>query len=167
MQYKLRPWTINDLDSLVTFANNANIARFMMNKFPHPYSRANGETFIQFAMQGNPPNIMAIEVDGKAAGGIGLHQLSDVECKNAELGYWLAEDHWGKGIITQAVTQMVDYGFKNFDINRIFARPYGNNIASQKVLQKAGFLLETVLKETFFKNGQYLDEHIYATRRPH
>jgi len=165
MQYNLRPWTINDLDSLVTFANNFNIAKFMMNKFPHPYTREAGENFIAFAMQGNPIHIFAIEVDGKAAGGIGIHPSIDVESKNAEMGYWLAEPYWGNGIITGAIKQMIEYGFTNFDINRIFARPFGTNIASQKVLEKTGFLLEATFDKTYFKNGEYLDELVYAIRK--
>jgi len=71
-------------------------------------------------------------------GGIGLHLQNDIQCKNAEPGYWLAEPYWGKGIITKAVTQMVDYGFKTWEVSRIFARPFGTNIASQRVLEKPG-----------------------------
>lgn len=165
MQFILRPWTINDLDNLVGFANNNNIAKFMTNQFPHPYTREAGEKFIAYAMQGNPVNIFAIEVDGKAVGGIGIHPSSDIECKNAEMGYWLAEPYWGNGIITQAIKQMIEYGFKNFDINRIFARPFGTNNASQKVLEKAGFVLEASFDKTYFKNGEYLDELVYAIRK--
>jgi RimJ/RimL family protein N-acetyltransferase len=162
---QLRPWNTNDLDSLVECANNPNISKFMMNKFPYPYTREAGERFIAFATQENPTHIMAIEVDGKAVGGIGIHPLSDIESKNAEMGYWLAEPYWGKGYITEAVKQMIEYGFKNFDINRIFARPFGTNTASQKVLKKTGFLLEAKFEKTFFKNGEYLDECVYAVRR--
>ena len=165
MQFILRPWTINDLDSLVTFANNSKIAKFMTNKFPHPYTREAGENFIAYAMQGNPVNIFAIEVEGKAVGGIGIHPSSDIECKNAEMGYWLAEPYWGNGIITDAIKQMIEYGFNNFDINRIFARPFGTNIGSQKVLEKAGFGLEATFDKTLFKNGEYLDELVYAIRK--
>jgi RimJ/RimL family protein N-acetyltransferase len=162
---QLRPWNTNDLDSLVECANNPNISKFMMNKFPYPYTREAGERFIAFATQENPTHIMAIEVDDKAVGGIGIHPLSDIESKNAEMGYWLAEPYWGKGYITEAVKQMIEYGFKNFDINRIFARPFGTNTASQKVLKKTGFLLEAKFEKTFFKNGEYLDECVYAVRR--
>ena len=165
MHFKLRPWNINDLDSLVLSANNINISKFLMNKFPYPYTKEAGERFIAFATNDNPVHVMAIEINGKAVGGIGIHPLADVECKNAEMGYWLAEPYWGKGIITDAVRQMIDYGFKNFDITRIFARPFGTNIASQKVLEKTGFVLEAKFEKTFFKNGEYLDEWVYAVRK--
>ncbi|MBC7866302.1 MAG: GNAT family N-acetyltransferase [Gloeobacteraceae cyanobacterium ES-bin-316] len=165
MHFTLRPWMMSDLGSLVHCANNQNVSRFLMNKFPHPYTEEDGKKFIAFATQGNPVNIFTIDIEGKAAGGIGLHPLSDVECKNAEMGYWLAEPYWGNGIVTKAVKQMINYGFETFDINRIFARPFGHNTASQKVLEKVGFVLEAKLEKTFFKNGEYVDEWIYAVRK--
>jgi [ribosomal protein S5]-alanine N-acetyltransferase len=103
-------------------------------------------------------------VDGKAVGGIGIHIQPDIYQKNAEMGYWLGEPFWGKGIITNAISQMVDYAFKHWSINRIFARPFGTNLASQRVLEKAGFLLEGKFEKTLYKNGEYMDELIYATR---
>lgn len=166
MEFSLRPWTIEDLDSLVKYANNFNIAKNLMDVFPHPYSIEDGRFFIDMATKNTPPNILAIEVNGEAAGAIGLHLQNDVYRKNAELGYWLAEPHWGKGIVTGAIVQMVDYGFQNWDINRIYARPFGYNIASQKALEKAGFNLEARLEKTIFKNGEFHDEIIYAIRRP-
>ncbi len=165
MNFILRPWSINDLDNLVLYANNSNIAKFMNDGFPHPYTKESGEAFIVFANKDNPVHIFAIDLDGEAIGGIGLHPKLDVDRKNAELGYWLAEPYWGKGIITAAIKKMVDFGFKTFDISRIFARPFGTNIGSQKVLEKAGFILEATFKKTLYKNGEYLDELIYAIRK--
>ena len=109
--------------------------------------------------------IAVIEINGEASGGIGLHLQSDIHKKNAELGYWLAEPHWGKGVMSKAVKQMIDYGFKTFEIERIFARPFGTNIGSKKVLDKAGFILEGKFEKTLFKNGEYFDELIYAVRK--
>lgn len=165
MEFKLRPWDLEDLGSLVKYANNFNISKNLTNQFPHPYTKENGETFIAMASENNPRNILAIEINGEAAGGIGLHVQSDIYCKNAELGYWLAEPHWGKGIITRAIRQMVAYGFETFEIDRIFARPFGNNIGSQMALQKSGFILEGKFEKTLYKNGEYLDELIFAIRR--
>jgi [ribosomal protein S5]-alanine N-acetyltransferase len=164
IEFTLRAWTTQDLDSLVAYANNSNIARFMMNVFPHPYGPENGKAFIDMAMK-EPQRFFAIDLEGKAIGGIGLHPQQDVYARNAELGYWLAEPYWGKGIVTRAVSQMVKHGFEHFDITRIFARPFGNNPASQKVLEKAGFILEARLEKTLFKNGEYQDELIYAVRK--
>ena len=165
MQFTLRPWKIDDLDNLVKFANNLNVAKYMTDRFPHPYNAENGKIFIESATNDFPFNIFAIDIAGEASGGIGLHLQADIQCKNAELGYWLAEPYWGKGIMTKAITQMVDYGFKTWEINRIFARPFATNTGSQKVLEKAGFTFEARFEKTLFKNGEYLDELVYAVRR--
>lgn len=165
MDFTLRPWSMDDLDSLVKNANNFNIAKFMTNGFPHPYNAENGKMFITFANQDATKHILAIDVAGQAIGGIGIHLQTDIHCKNAELGYWLAEPFWGHGIITKAISQMVDFAFNTYNINRVFARPFGTNKASQRVLEKAGFVLEGQLEKVLFKNGEYLDELIYAIRR--
>jgi len=165
MTFKLRPWRENDIDRLVKIANNNKIAANLTNKFPHPYTRASGKAFIAHANSNTPQNINAIEIDGLVAGAVGVFPLEDIFCKNAEMGYWLAEEFWGKGIMTQAVAKMVEYGFANFDINRIFARPFGSNKSSQRVLEKAGFKLEGSYEKTIYKNEIYEDELIYAVRR--
>lgn len=165
MAFSIRPFETTDIDSLMEYANNPKIAANLTDQFPHPYTRESGENFIKRTMQNSPPTIFAIDIDGKASGGIGLHIQTDIHIKNAELGYWLAEPFWGQGIMTKAVKHIVAYGFKNLDINRIFARPFGTNIASQKVLKNAGFVLEGKFKGTIYKNGDYLDELIYAVRK--
>ena len=103
-------------------------------------------------------------MNGEAVGSIGLHPQSDIMEKNLELGYFLGEPFWGQGISTQAVLQMIPYGFQHFDVVRIFARPFGNNPASQRVLEKAGFQLEARIDKNIYKNGVFLDELIYAVR---
>lgn len=166
IEYTLRPWTMSDLGNLVSFANNFNIAKNMSDQFPHPYTINKGRLFIENASKHSPVTIFAIVVNEQAVGGIGLHPQTDIYQKNAELGYWLAEHLWGKGIISRAISNIVEYGFQNFDLIRIFARPFGTNVASQKVLEKAGFKLETRFEKTLFKNGQFLDELVYAIRKP-
>ena len=165
MDFQLRPWSINDLDSLVKNANNFNIAKFLTDAFPHPYTHENGKAFIEFATKDDPIHIFAIDIDKEASGGIGIHPQTDIHRKNAELGYWLAEKYWGNGIITNAIMEIVKFAFDSYDIERIFARPFGTNIPSQKVLEKSGFKLEGRFEKTYFKNGEFLDELIYAIRR--
>ena len=155
MKFKLRPWNLNDIESLVSYANNSKIAANLTNQFPNPYSREDGESFIQMTLKDDPTQIFAIEVEGKAAGAIGLFPQTDIHIKNMELGYWLAEPYWGSGITTEAVRQTVVYGFKTFDVDRIFARPFGTNISSQRVLEKAGFKLEGRFENVIYKNGEY------------
>jgi [ribosomal protein S5]-alanine N-acetyltransferase len=166
MDFKLRPFALTDLKSLVKHANNQKIANNLTDKFPYPYSEENGKAFIEMTLSMDPISVMAITIEDQVVGGIGLHPQSDVFRKNAELGYWIAEPYWGKGIMPRAVLEMIDFGFQNLDITRIFARPFGSNTASQKVLEKAGFTLEARLDQTLIKNGIFEDEWIYAVRRP-
>ncbi len=165
MEFKLRPWHIDDLENLVKYANNFNISKNLTDAFPFPYTEEKGKWFIEMASSGNPIHIFAIDINGEAVGGIGIHPQSDVMRKNAELGYWIAEPFWGKGIMSKAIPQMVEFGFRTYDISRIYARPYGHNIASQKILEKNGFVLEAHIKNNLYKNGEFVDELIYAIRK--
>ncbi|MCC6837366.1 MAG: GNAT family N-acetyltransferase [Bacteroidia bacterium] len=165
MIFQLRAFRIADINALAKHANNPKIAANLTDKFPHPYTPAHAQHFIENAMKHSPATMLAITIDDEVVGGIGIHPQEDIQRKNAELGYWLAEQHWCKGIISAAIPLMVEYGFKNFNIDRIFARPFGTNIASQKVLEKSGFKLEARFEKTLLKNGVQLDELVYAIRR--
>lgn len=165
MQITLRPFQPTDVDDLVKHANNYNISKNLTNKFPFPYGQKDGEGFIQFALSHQPLQVKAIVVDNEVVGSIGIHQLTDIYSKSAEIGYWISESYWGKGIVPQAVKEMLKYGFETFDINRIFARTTHTNLASQQVLKKAGFVFEAELKSTIFKHGEYFDERIFGFRR--
>ena len=165
MEFVLRDWKNSDLESLVKFANNAKIAGNLTNKFNYPYSKNDGQLFIEMAKSHSPIQVFAIAIDDVAVGGIGIHKQDDVYCKNMEMGYWLAEPYWGNGIVTRAIQKVVKYGFETFDITRIFARPYGPNRASQRVLEKAGFTLEARIEKSFYKNDEFLDELIYGVRK--
>jgi ribosomal-protein-alanine N-acetyltransferase len=162
---KIRAWAIKDLGNLVRHANNWNVAKNMTDKFPFPYSESNARSFIAFATQGDPLHIFAIEVDEQAVGGIGIHPQDDIHRRNAELGYWLAEPYWGQGIISAAIRQAVDFAFRTYDIDRVFARPFSINVGSQRVLEKNGFTLEGKFEKVLVKDGELLDELIYAIRR--
>ncbi len=163
--FKLRDWKESDLASLVNYANTPAIAANLPDKFPYPYLEEIGKAFINFASQHDTHHIIAIEINGEACGGIGIHPQDDIQRLNAEMGYWLAEPYWGKGIISKAIPLVVDFVFTNMAITRIFARPFGRNIASQKVLEKNGFVLEARIEKSFIKNGVLEDELIYAIRK--
>ncbi len=165
MTPKLRPFRFSDVDDLVHHADNEKVAQFLTDQFPNPYTNEDAIKFIQFANQSTPLGIFAITYKDKVIGGIGLHPQRDIMRKNMELGYWIGEEYWNKGILTRLVPAIVEYGFKTFDIERIFARPFGNNPASAKVLEKAGFKLEARFKKTVFKKGEMLDELVYGIRR--
>ena len=160
----LRKWCDSDIESLAKYANNINIARFLTDAFPHPYSIEDANAYISIVKDENPTKCFVIDLNGEAIGSIGIFPQADVHRKNAEMGYWLAEEFWGRGIMPQAIRLIVDYGFMTFDITRIFARPYGHNLKSQRVLEKAGFILEVRFEKTLFKNGEFVDELIYAIR---
>jgi RimJ/RimL family protein N-acetyltransferase len=165
MEINLRPWKLEDLESLVLYANNWNVARNLTDKFPFPYTEKHGISFIQFANSDNPVRIFAIEAEGKAIGGIGIHPQDDIHKRNAELGYWIAEPYWGKGIVSYAIKQVVNFAFSTYDIDRVFARPFGTNLASQKVLLKNNFVLEGKFEKALLKDGVLLDELVFAVRR--
>ncbi|HRG58092.1 MAG TPA: GNAT family protein [Bacteroidia bacterium] len=158
----LRPWEMSDLSNLTMYANNPKIAQNLTNAFPHPYSNEAGIKFIEMARSHFPVQIFAICNNNEAIGGIGVHPQHDIHEKCAELGYWLAENYWGKGIMSQAVIHMINYTFNNFDVIRLYARPFSSNMASQKVLEKCGFIHEATLKKSIYKNGVFLDELIYS-----
>jgi len=163
--FTLRPFRPDDLTALVSYANDPTVAAMLTDAFPHPYTKAHGRSFLTEAMK-EVPFRRCIDIDGECCGAIGLHPKTDLWRHNMELGYWLAQAHRGKGIMTDAIRQMVVLGFEGFpEVTRIYATPFGSNIASQKALEKAGFTLEAKLLGTLVKNGKVEDEWIYAVRR--
>ena len=162
METKLRKWNEADLNSLVKYANNWNVAKWLTNSFPHPYTQEDGKAYLSMIANDNPTKVFAIEVNGEAVGSIGIFPQSDLHEKSAEMGYWLAEACWGQGIMTKAIQEIVNYGFQTFDIVRIYARPFSTNLKSQRVLEKAGFVFEASLKKALFKKGEFMDELIYT-----
>lgn len=162
MKITLGNWTLEDVDVLVKYANNKKIADKLTDAFPHPYKPDDGIRFIEKISLDRPQKVFAIRLDDEPVGSIGIFPKEDVYRRNAEIGYWLAEPFWGKGIVVEAIKLIVEYGRRNFDINRIYAVPFSSNIASQRVLEKAGFKLEARLEKALYKNGEYLDELIYS-----
>jgi ribosomal-protein-alanine N-acetyltransferase len=161
--FKLRSWKPGDMASLQKHADNINIAKYLTDKFPYPYTIDDAKLWINLMLnQAEPIAVLAIDLDGGFAGAIGLEFRNDIYCKTVSIGYWLGEAYWGRGIMPQAVTLMVDYTFVNFDIVRIQAGVFGNNPKSMRVLEKAGFTLEGVLKNGVIKDDVILDEHIYG-----
>ena len=168
MDFILRPWRREDAPDVARYADNDRIARNLRDVFPHPYTLADAQGFVNSCVEGDETKQLCrtIEVDGCAAGSIALLRGSDVYRRNAELGYWLAEDYWGKGIMTRAVRQICREGFVQWpDVVRIYAEPFACNAGSRQVLEKAGFSLEGVLRRSVFKRGEVGDSCIYALLR--
>lgn len=170
--FLLRPFGMGDpRPPLVRHANDPTVAAHLTDAFPHPCKEAHDRAFIEQALQ-SPPLRRCIEVDGACAGAIGLHPKADLWRRNKELGYRLARAHYGKGIMTEAIRQMVQLGFEAFpEVTRIYATPFGSNIASQRALAKAGFTLKAKLICTLVKSGMVEDEWTHAgggdRRAPH
>jgi ribosomal-protein-alanine N-acetyltransferase len=163
MEFELRPWRMEDAPVLARHANNKKIADNLRDGFPHPYTPDDAKRFISACLSAGETRqcLRAISIDGEAAGSIGVFLKEDVYAKDAELGYWLAEPYWGRGVMTKAVRDITARAFAVYDIVRIFAEPFAENAASRRVLERAGFTLEGVLKQSVYKNGRIQDSCIY------
>ena len=133
--------------------------------FPHPYTIRDAQEFLQRTISEGSAMKFCIELEGAAVGGIGVHPGEDVHRHTATVGYWLGEEFWGRGIMTEAVTVVTDFCFGNFPLRRISAEVFANNPASARVLEKAGFTFEGCLKNDGLKDGKLLDSLLYARTR--
>jgi RimJ/RimL family protein N-acetyltransferase len=162
----VRPWSETDLPSLVHHANDRAIWQQLRDRFPSPYTEDAGRAFLSVMTSQPDALVWAIDVDGQAVGGIGLERQSDVERVSAEIGYWLAQPYWNRGIVTAAVGAVTARAFDSFDLSRIFALPFADNVASQRVLEKAGYVVEGRLRQSAIKDGRLKDQILYAAYRP-
>ncbi|HEY6330738.1 MAG TPA: GNAT family protein [Blastocatellia bacterium] len=164
--FVLRRWNIDDKQALIRNANNRNVSRNLRDLFPYPYTDRDAERWLAHAdADRGVPWLYAIEVDGEAAGGISLETKADVECHSAELGYWLGEPFWGRGVTTAAVRAITGHAFLESEIYRIFAYVFARNTASMRVLEKAGYQREGVLRRGIVKDGVLMDLVMYAMTR--
>ena len=162
----LRPWCTKDAEALVRNANSPKIARNMTNIYPSPYRESDAAHWLNVrSTDVGPCAHLAVEIDGEAAGGVGIHTRTDVHAHTAELGYWLGESYWGNGYMTEVINVVVPYAFETFELHRLEACQFGWNPASGKVLEKAGFRLEGCLREAIYKDGEYTDRLIYGLLR--
>lgn len=164
MEFYLRPFEKSDAESIAWHANNKKIADNVRNQFPHPYSVQDAEEFIGDCIQKGDEKqlIRAIVIDGEAVGCVGIILKEDVYSRSAEIGYWLSETYWGNGIASGAAGQILELGFERYDIVRVFSEVFEYNKASCRVLEKAGFTLEGILRKSVTKNGRTFDSCIYA-----
>ena len=159
----LRPFQLTDKKALAKHANNKNISDNLRYRFPYPYTEEDAGWFINFVLKNNNPvTNFIIEINNEAAGSIAFWAGEDVYRLNAEIGYWLGEQHWGKGIMTNAIKTIVKYIFENFDIKRIYALPFATSVASVRALEKADFKKEATIQNGVIKSGKVLDYYIYS-----
>jgi RimJ/RimL family protein N-acetyltransferase len=161
----LRPWRPGDEVSLVRHANNRRIWRNVRDRFPHPYTENDARLWIKIANRDPTMINVALEVEGQAVGGVGVMFKDDVYRRSAEIGYWLGEAYWNRGLTSRAVAAVSDYVFAHFDVVRLYAGVFAHNVASARVLEKAGYAFEARLRQSVFKDGQTLDELVYAKLR--
>lgn len=160
----LRPWRLDDLDSLVASANDESVSRGLRDRFPYPYTGDDGHAWLMRAVDESDRS-WAVEIGGQAVGGVGLHFGADVHRHAAELGYWLAQRHWGRGVMTAVLRAFVPRALQVFPLYRLHATVYETNPASARVLEKAGFEREGVQKSAVVKRGELLDVIVYARVR--
>lgn len=160
----VRVWKMSDAEELSELLNNRKILNNLRDGLPFPYTVADARDYItaMLAADKNSTFAFAIEFDGKVAGSIGVFRQENIHCKTAELGYYVGESFWNRGIATSAVKQVCAYVFNNTDIMRIFAEPFARNGASCRVLEKAGFQCEGTLRANAVKCGVVEDMKMYA-----
>ena len=164
MNCKIRRWELTDAGALATALSNKKIQNNLRDGLPYPYTEQDGKKFISTVLAANENDTFAfaVTVNEKVIGSIGALRQTNIHNKTAELGYYIAEEYWGKGIMTEAVKQLCDYMFSHTDIIRIYAEPFAYNIGSCRVLEKAGFQHEGTLRSNALKNGRVLDMKMYS-----
>ena len=167
MTCKIRKWNLSDAEELAAALSNKKILDNLRDGLPYPYTKQDGENYISAMLTADENNTFAfaITVEDKVIGSIGVFRQENIHKQTAELGYYIAEEYWGKGIMTEAVKQICEYVFLKSDIIRIYAEPFSHNIASCRVLEKSGFQYEGTLRSNAVKNGKVIDMKMYARLR--
>jgi RimJ/RimL family protein N-acetyltransferase len=158
----VRSWRASDDESVAEHANNRKIWINLRDAFPNPYTLADARQFIRLAMEMDPETYFAIAVGDRAIGSIGFRLRKDVERCSAEIGCWVAEGHWGRGIGTDALRGVTEFALDAHRLNRMYAVPYEWNVASCRILEKSGYVLEGRMRKSAIKDGKVIDQFLYA-----
>jgi RimJ/RimL family protein N-acetyltransferase len=162
MDIKLQRLEMSDVPRLALIANNMNISDNLRDIFPHPYSEKDAESFIRKTLEENPERTFGIHFNNALCCVTGLVPQEDVYRISAELGYWVGEEFWGRGIATEAVRLITAYGFQELELMRIYSGVFEMNPASMRVLEKNGFQKDCIFKKSIIKNNVIMDEHRYS-----
>ena len=164
---KIRKWKLSDAKDLAIALSNRKVQDNLRDGLPYPYTEQDGKDYISDMLSANEDDTFAfaITADNKVVGSIGVFRQENIHRQTAELGYYVAEEYWGKGIMTEAVKQICECVFDKSDIIRIYAEPFAYNIASCRVLEKAGFHYEGTLRSNAVKNGKVIDMKMYSLLR--
>ena len=161
----LRSWEWRDRDAIVRHANNRKVSLNLRDRFPYPYTDRDARNWLDAVIGLEPETNFAIDVAGEAVGGIGYTMQYDVARRSAEIGYWLGEDFWGRGIATESLIAVTNHAFANHDLCRVFAHVFDWNQASARVLEKAGYAFEGRMRKSVTKEGQTIDQLMFAMIR--
>ncbi|WP_409015820.1 GNAT family N-acetyltransferase [Anaerostipes caccae] len=161
---KIRKWKLSDAEDLAAALSNTKIQNNLRDGLPYPYTEKDGTEYITDMLSADEDQTFAFAVtaDSKVVGSIGVFRQENIHRQTGELGYYIAEEYWGKGIMTEAVKQICTYVFDKSDMIRIYAEPFAYNAASCRVLEKAGFQYEGTLRNNVVKNGKVIDMRMYS-----
>lgn len=161
---KIRKWNLADAADLAASLSNKKVQDNLRDGLPYPYTEQDGADYISAMLSADESETFAfaITADDRVVGSIGVFRQGNIHRQTAELGYYVAEEYWGKGIMTEAVKQICEYVFDKSDIIRIYAEPFAYNKASCRVLEKAGFQYEGTLRHNAIKNGKVIDMRMYS-----
>ena len=162
---RLRPFREGDQPSIARYANNRRIWINLRDRFPHPYTLADADAWVREVAGKDPPKQCGVEIGGEVVGGIGLTLQEDIHRRSAEIGYWLGEPFWGRGIMSEVVPAFTAYALTTFDLCRIYAGVFEWNPASARILEKGGYNLEGRLRKSVTKDGRTMDQFLYARVR--
>ncbi|MDE6405694.1 MAG: GNAT family N-acetyltransferase [Lachnospiraceae bacterium] len=164
MTCKIRKWELTDAKDLAAAISNEKVQDNLRDGLPYPYTEQDGVELISAMLSADEEETFAfaITVDDKVVGSIGVFRQGNIHRQTAELGYYIAEEYWGKGIMTGAVRQICAHVFDKSDIIRIYSEPFAYNVASCRVLEKAGFQYEGTLGSNAVKNGRVIDMKMYS-----
>ena len=162
----VRPYVLEDAEALAKYADNRAVWITLRDRFPHPYTTDDAVGFLRIATTQLPTSDFAIATADEVIGGIGLQRQSDVHRLTAEIGYWLGEPFWGRGIATRAVRAVTAWAFATTSLERLYACVFATNPASARVLSNAGYQFEGRMRRAVIKDGRVLDQLIYAALRP-
>lgn len=162
----VRPWRWDDATAIARHANSRAVWRNLRDRFPHPFAVDDAYRYLATAVGVEPVTRFCVEVEGEAAGSVGLHVGSDIERVAAEIGYWLGERYWSRGVMSAAVRAVTDYALTALALERVFATPFADNVASARVLERAGFDREGTMRRAAIKDGRVQDMVLYARVRP-
>ncbi|PZS99202.1 GNAT family N-acetyltransferase [Stenotrophomonas maltophilia] len=163
--FRLRPWHPDDLESLLRNANDPDVSRGLRDRFPYPYTRADGEAFLAGRVLTPGTLNLAIEIDGHACGSVGAQQGSAERGHMAELGYWLGQAYWGQGLMTRVVGLFAPWVMDELRLFRLQAGVVDFNLGSARVLEKNGFQEEGVDRCAVYKRGVLHDLRRFARVR--